>query len=70
MDKVHIYPVPGNWLPGVTAAEADVDEETAERLVATGAFALHPVVFAMAGAAVAAAGVNVAPEAPEQEGKP
>ena len=35
---VHIVPVPGNWLPGVPAAEADVDEETAERLVATGAF--------------------------------
>ncbi len=35
---VHIYPVPGNWLPGVPAAEADVDEEEAARLVATGAF--------------------------------
>jgi len=65
---VHIYPVPGNWLPGVPAAEADVDEETAARLVATGAFALHPVVIAQAGVAAATGAVSVAPEAPEQEG--
>ena len=66
--SVHIFPVPGNWLPGVPAAEADVDEEEAAALVATGAFSLAPIVYAQAGAAVGSASVNEAPEAPEQEG--
>lgn len=39
---VHVYPVPGCWLPGVPAAEQDVSEEEAEALVATGAFTLEP----------------------------
>lgn len=40
--EVHVYPVPGNWLPGVPAAEQDVTEEEAAALVATGAFSLDP----------------------------
>lgn len=40
--SVRIYPVPGNWLPGIPAAEQDVSKEEAEELVATGAFTLEP----------------------------
>ena len=41
--SVHVYPVPGHWLPGVPAIEQDVkDEEEAAALVATGAFTLEP----------------------------
>lgn len=39
---VHVYPVPGHWLPGVPAAEQDVSEEEAAALVASGAFTLEP----------------------------
>lgn len=40
---VHVYPVPGHWLPGVPATEQDVkDEEEAAALIATGAFSLDP----------------------------
>jgi len=40
--SVRIYPVPGNWLPGVPATEQDVSKKEAEELVATGAFTLDP----------------------------
>lgn len=39
---VHVYPVPGRWLPGVPAVEQDVQEDEAAALVATGAFTLDP----------------------------
>ena len=39
---VHVYPVPGHWLPGVPAVEQDVKEEEAATLVASGAFSLEP----------------------------
>jgi len=39
---VHVYPVPGHWLPGVPAIEQDVKEEEAATLVASGAFSLEP----------------------------
>lgn len=42
MKVVHIWPVPGAWLPGIPAAEQDVPEKEAARLVATGAFSLEP----------------------------
>lgn len=38
---VHVYPVPGCWLPGVPAIEQDVSKKEAEELVATGAFSLE-----------------------------
>ena len=40
--SVRVYPVAGAWLPGIPAAEQDVTEDEAERLVATGAFTLEP----------------------------
>ena len=40
--SVHVYPVPGHWLPGVPAVEQDVKEEEAATLVASGAFNLEP----------------------------
>ncbi len=64
-ELVHIVPVPGNWLPGVPAAEADVDEDAARALVATGAFEIReekppkPSVRAEAGLASA---TGTAPE--------
>ncbi len=39
---VHIYPVPGHWLPGAPATETDVDPETAADLVRSGAFTTDP----------------------------
>ena len=40
--SVHIYPVPGAWLPGVPTVEQDVTAKEAKELVATGAFSLDP----------------------------
>lgn len=40
--SVHVYPVPGCWLPGVPAIEQDVSAKEAKELVATGAFSLDP----------------------------
>lgn len=35
---IHLWPVEGRSLPGVPAAETDVDRETAAEMVASGAF--------------------------------
>lgn len=40
--RVTVHPVEGRWLPGVPAAEADVDPEEAARLVESGAFTTEP----------------------------
>ena len=37
-ETVHLYPVEGRSIPGIPAAEMDVDADTASVLIATGAF--------------------------------